>query len=207
MPVCVADALADHQADSLAVFGLRWRLYLQQWRLGALPADLDKLRRLSGASAREWRRCWPEVETEFPLTDSVEFGPNSVRLASELGHFRSEKCKSSVAMRERARNAAFAKYAQKPQIAPASSSPASSPASIPTEHNITEQNRGATPTPSQQKMFPGERMKLLEELRDQRERLINRYGRDVNRRIVLPPEHQGEADRLAARIKQLEGEL
>jgi hypothetical protein len=75
------------------------------------------------------------------------------------------------------------------------------------KERIKECKEGEAPPPSQNHLYPGEKLRLLEELRNQLERLRNKYGRDVNRRIILPPERQGEADRLAARIKQLEGEL
>lgn len=41
-----------------------------QWATGALPADLELLRRLvPGVPAPQWRRVWPVLECLFPLDE------------------------------------------------------------------------------------------------------------------------------------------
>jgi len=64
-----------------------------------------------------------------------------------------------------------------------------------------ERNPGATP---QRQMYPGEAVKLLEELRKQRESLINRYGREENHRTVIQADKQEEHDELCRAIRKAE---
>ena len=66
----VADYLAGHMDESCAQFGARMRLLFQQWQKGGqLPDDPEKLRRLVGASGRQWKSMWPALEKEFPESE------------------------------------------------------------------------------------------------------------------------------------------
>jgi len=71
----------------------------------------------------------------------------------------------------------------------------------------TWKHRDAKPSSPTRPASPYTALKLLSELRQQREILLNRYGREENRRISLPPDKQTVADTLAHRIKEVEAEL
>ncbi len=53
------------RAMSLEERGLYRELLDQQWNLGSLPIDEAQLRRLAGASEKEWKRSWPAVREKF----------------------------------------------------------------------------------------------------------------------------------------------
>jgi uncharacterized protein YdaU (DUF1376 family) len=60
---------ADRWAGSSAYLlpmearGLYREMLTQAWRRGArLPNDHEAIRRAIGATAAEWRRCWPKIE-------------------------------------------------------------------------------------------------------------------------------------------------
>ena len=66
MPLYVDDYIADTRHLSTAEHGAYFLLILHAWRRGgALPGDPERLRRIAGMSAKEWKIAWPELEEMF----------------------------------------------------------------------------------------------------------------------------------------------
>src|SRR5439155_2227672 len=60
------DWLAETQGWPLLARGVYRELLDAQWNMGALPAEPSRLRKLVGATLREWRVAWPLVSPKFP---------------------------------------------------------------------------------------------------------------------------------------------
>lgn len=67
--------------------------------------------------------------------------------------------------------------------------------------------KAGKPTQKDRELFPGEAIKLLEELRAQKERLVNRFGKEDNHRMTIRADKQVEYDQLCAKIRILEGKV
>jgi len=67
--------------------------------------------------------------------------------------------------------------------------------------------KAGKPTQKDRELFPGEAIKLLEELRAQKERLVNRFGKEDNHRMTIRADKQVEYDQLCVKIRDLEGKV
>lgn len=69
LPLFFGDFLAstaEWEGEERALYLL---LLGHQWSIGSLPADAEKLRRISGWSAKTFRDAWPTVSSKFELRD------------------------------------------------------------------------------------------------------------------------------------------
>lgn len=70
MPLYVDDYIADTRHLSTAEHGAYFLLIMHAWRKGgALPRDAERLRRIAGMSAKEWKASWPTLAEMFVETD------------------------------------------------------------------------------------------------------------------------------------------
>lgn len=86
MPMYVGDYLKDTQHLSTAEHGAYILLIIHAWtREGALPADTERLRRITGMDQKDWKRSWP-VLREFFQEDGD--GYRHSRIDRELANAR-----------------------------------------------------------------------------------------------------------------------
>jgi uncharacterized protein YdaU (DUF1376 family) len=73
MPIHIGDWFSSETVALLGPAGESFylRLLMHQWKNEAdgLPADPEMLRRLSGASPKEWRATWAMLERHFPVCE------------------------------------------------------------------------------------------------------------------------------------------
>src|SRR5438128_6020042 len=69
------DWLAETQGWPLLARGVYRELLDAQWNMGVLPAEPSRLRKLVGATPREWRVAWPFVSSKFPTVPGGRLHP------------------------------------------------------------------------------------------------------------------------------------
>jgi uncharacterized protein YdaU (DUF1376 family) len=66
MPWFPGDFMRETRGWSVTARGVYRELLDAQWDLGAVPADVEELRTLIGATSAEWAKGWAKCECKFP---------------------------------------------------------------------------------------------------------------------------------------------
>lgn len=90
----VADWIASETVSLLGLTGeaIYLRLLMHQWKNeeDGLPAEPDALRRLTGASAQQWKSAWSLIERHLPI-DPTDGRRRNIRMLSEWQYLRDRR--------------------------------------------------------------------------------------------------------------------
>jgi len=113
MPLYVGDYLSDTRHLNTTEHGAYLLLIMYAWtHAGTIPADSERLRRITGLSPREWKASWPTIR-EFFFSDHDGF--RHARIDREIA-----RQKEKVGKRRDAANARWEKQKQSKSNANAS---------------------------------------------------------------------------------------